>query len=95
MFLHPDFPEVYVKLRNDIIGGKEVAVFVKNSALAKFGTFSTPLGISDYWAITDEYYESRKAMGKIIEVSDLTEAEEICFERGLRLPDIFAEYKFD
>ena len=95
MFFHPDFPEVYIKVKNQVVQGRDASVFVKNSALARFGTFGTPLGISDYWTITDEYYESRKAMGKIIEVSDLTEAEEICFEKGLQLPDIFSEYKFD
>ena len=56
----PDYAtetEVYVKTNNDYVQGHYVAIFVKNSAIAKFATFGEDINFTDQWGISDRYFE--------------------------------------
>lgn len=78
-------PEVYVKMENAEVQGRQASIFIKNSALVKICTGNYEPYPSDRWAITDEYYDEMVKDGYAIPISDIKEVEKICPEYKIDL----------
>ena len=83
-------PEVFVKTHDGTVTvqGVDASRFVKNSALVRMCLENTPVSFSDYWAVTDRYFNALSDDGQVRIISDLRELEGICEELGIPVPEM-------
>ena len=81
--------EIYVKMHDDTVNvqGCDASRFIKNSALVKTLISNYGTAPRDIWSFTDKFFNELMEANYIFPIKDLQEAEAICKERGVDMPD--------
>lgn len=81
--LEDDLPKVWVKVKNTVLDGQEVSIFVDNDVLVRLAIDpKTKIGFTEQWNVSDDHYGRMVRAGKLTPIDDLRETDQICDEMG-------------